>query len=129
MTEDDADAPADGLDEPAPAGSPSRLSSPLLRAAVVVLVVVALATGWTAWRHSSTASVPGKGACVYAEGADRKNPKIHTVDCSDIRARYTVLSRIDHGAQGDCDRVSGADASYAATRDDKPEYVLCLALR
>ncbi len=102
----------------------------LVRAGVIVLVVVALALAWTAVRrHGSTASVPGRGACVYADPAGGKNPKIHDVGCSDPRAHYTVLSRIDGGTQGDCDTVTGADASYAASSHGKPDYVLCLALK
>ncbi len=136
MTEDDAaepEAPADpeapAEPEPTPEAAPGRPGSAALRAAAAVLVVVALALGWTAWRHHTTASVPGRGACVYAEGATGRSPKLHSVDCSDTRARYTVLTRIDGGAPKDCDRVSGADASYASTRDGRAQYVLCLALR
>ena len=48
------------------------------------------------------------------------------MDCSDAKAQYTVLDKISGGDDSACDSVTGTDATYTETDNDKPVYVLCL---
>jgi hypothetical protein len=113
---------------PGPTGKSGFLGGRVVRVVVGVVVVVAVTLGWTAFRNRNpTESAPDKGSCIWAEGTQSDNPKIHKVDCSDPKAQYTVLSKIKGGSESACQSVAGTEAAYIAkTSDNKPVYVLCL---
>jgi hypothetical protein len=119
--------PPPGTDVAPQKGRGGFLGGRLLRIAVTIVVVIVLGLVYSSFRHHhDAASAPGKGSCIWAEGTDTSNPKIHKVDCSDAKAQYTVLDKISGGDDSDCDSVTGTDATYTETDNDKPVYVLCL---
>ncbi|AZM61247.1 MULTISPECIES: hypothetical protein [unclassified Streptomyces] len=115
---------------PVPPQQGRKLSFKTIKNIVIVLIVAGVAIGgYLASRDdANTAAV---GDCMHRGNSDNNNPDLEVVDCSDSKAQYTVLAKIEGNfsgitAQSKCE-AEAKDFEYVYTETNGSDsFLLCL---
>jgi hypothetical protein len=116
---------------PVPPEQPRRkLSFKTIKNIVIVIAVAGIAIGGyiSSRDDANTAAV---GDCMHRGSTDDNNPDLEVVDCTDAKAEYTVLAKIEGTYTGSLAETKCAaeakDFEYVYTETgDGSNFLLCL---
>ncbi|MFF2073210.1 hypothetical protein ACFVXG_00460 [Kitasatospora sp. NPDC058162] len=107
----------------------------MLKRVVVTLIALGLLAGGTfLWKHmTGAASTAAPGDCVQQTGGTKEGTQdFKVVDCTDSKASYRVLGKLDHrtepsDASTSCDPWPATTAAFwEQTTRTGDGYILCL---
>ncbi|MER5178618.1 hypothetical protein ABT009_09640 [Streptomyces sp. NPDC002896] len=122
--------PSPYIGAPAPAPQPPRRSiKQYFRIAGFVVAALVVAGGW--WASRDDAQAAAVGDCMHRGSTNDNNPDLEVVECSDAKAQYKVLAKIDGSftsltADKKCsDEAPDFQYAYTETGDGN-NFLLCL---
>ncbi|MBA4862924.1 hypothetical protein H1V43_16280 [Streptomyces sp. PSKA54] len=121
-------SPYIGAPDPAPQQA-RRGVKQYLRIGGFIVAALVVAGGW--WASQDDAQSAAVGDCMQRGSTDDNNPDLEVVECSDAKAQYKVLAKIEGSftsltADKKCsEEASDFQYAYTETGGDK-SFLLCL---
>ncbi|WKX71512.1 hypothetical protein [Streptomyces sp. XD-27] len=112
---------------PAPAPAPRRNVKKILRNVVLPIAGVSIAIGAYFAGDEEEAKKLAVGDCLQNKGGMGKSAEIEKLDCTDAKAKYKVLKKVDGTSIGQlaCQGVQGS-VVYFTWQEGSDGFTLCL---